>query len=417
MSLTVPLSQLYNWITGLLPEEATLYAFYIDGNKDIFNLRQFNYRSDLEYYLFPEIICNDQEPLNFDLYNNLSDEQISSLRSRLDAPDDIVKKFNLRAAANVVSMYDKIILLHSEKNSKDLSKYLYNDYIGVYYWAHAIIARDWYRFAEHDSRLKNVESYSNKKLFLVYNRDWQGSREYRLKFSEMLFSENLINDCQTSIMKISDSGLTPNNYKFRNLKLKPDGFDFLNHYSTNTLDSSVSADYVPYDFCSTYVSVVLETIFDDTKIHLTEKILRPIACGHPFILAAGPHSLEYLRSYGFKTFSPWIDETYDQEVDSVQRLQKIIGSMKQLQSLPRARLLEIYNELIKIAEFNQQRFFSKEFMDQVTNELTNNLKNAFTSVKQTRGKLFLYKKSKSFSKKYARRLAIVKKLRDLRKKY
>jgi hypothetical protein len=44
---------------------------------------------------------------------------------------------------------------------------------------------------------------------------------------------------------------------------------------------------------------------------LTEKALRPIACGQPFILAATPGSLQYLRSYGFKTFSGYIDETYD----------------------------------------------------------------------------------------------------------
>jgi hypothetical protein len=48
---------------------------------------------------------------------------------------------------------------------------------------------------------------------------------------------------------------------------------------------------------------VAETVFD-TRIHLTEKTLRPIACGHPFILAAGPGSLKYLQTYGFRTFSP-----------------------------------------------------------------------------------------------------------------
>ena len=32
---------------------------------------------------------------------------------------------------------------------------------------------------------------------------------------------------------------------------------------------------------------------------------------HPFVIVGSPHSLKLLKSYGFKTFSNWWDESYD----------------------------------------------------------------------------------------------------------
>jgi hypothetical protein len=129
---------------------------------------------------------------------------------------------------------------------------------------------------------------------------------------------------------------------------------------------------------------VLETVFDDQRIHLTEKIFRPIACGHPFILAAGPGSLEYLRSYGFKTFDPWIDESYDKEINSYLRLKKIIQSMIKLIDLNNSE----YSAVKDIAEFNRRHFFSDAFQQQITNELKSNLNTAFEKQKRPRGKIW-----------------------------
>ena len=126
-------------------------------------------------------------------------------------------------------------------------------------------------------------------------------------------------------------------------------------------------------------------MFDDSRIHLTEKILRPIACGHPFVLAAGPRSLEYLRSYGFKTFAPWIDESYDQEPDSLRRLEKIINSMNKINSLGVQEFNCFLLEIRRIAEFNKKHFFSDAFQQQVIGELKTNLTHAIQHIKKPRG--------------------------------
>ena len=64
-------------------------------------------------------------------------------------------------------MFEKNLLLHSEKRSNNLKKYqLNNELIPVYYWSHALIAQDWFRYAERETFQKCI-----KKTFLVYNNN------------------------------------------------------------------------------------------------------------------------------------------------------------------------------------------------------------------------------------------------------
>ena len=285
------------------------------------------------------------------------------------------------------SIYDQAILIHSEKNSADLEKYKQNGFICVHYWAHAVIARDWYRFAKHDTRLHAKAQPQNK--FLIYCRDWSNQREYRLKFLELLVQHNLNGVSQTSVMHTNSENVSFSDYKFLNPKFELNDPQSILQIPSNKFPSTASAYYDPEDFVNTEISVVLETVVDDCRVHLTEKTFRPIACGHPFLLAAGPGALDYIRSYGFKTFAPWIDESYDLEPDSPRRLEKIIESMKQIQNLQGQELVEFRRETKQIAEFNKMHFFSDEFFNAVQSELKNNLDNACGQVTQTQGKHYL----------------------------
>ena len=64
---------------------------------------------------------------------------------------------------------------------------------------------------------------------------------------------------------------------------------------------------------NSYFSVVSETNFYSFTPgrFVSEKIFKPIAFKHPFILLSRPNTLELMRDLGYKTFSPWIDESYD----------------------------------------------------------------------------------------------------------
>lgn len=286
----------------------------------------------------PILFCHDQEPLNYDLYQDYGSEMAEYVGSdRWDSsfphPD-----FNLRNTI-VWSWQRMWTLLHSELNSPELEKYeRTGKYAGAYWWSHAMISLDWYRYAEYDRSLQHSDI---NKLFLIYARDFSGTRTYRKDFLDQITS--IESHCQ------------------------------IGSVGTYQATSASSAVYCSEDFNCTGVSVVLETLFDDPRIHLTEKTLRPIACGHPFILAAGPGSLALLQKYGFETFSPWIDESYDTIANSEQRMAAIVAEMQRLTSLSAEQQKWVLESCRAVAERNKKRFFHRDFFDHIVKELVDNV--------------------------------------------
>jgi hypothetical protein len=378
--MSIPLDRLYHFVDNLCGGDIVIYRFSPHGSKKITDLTSIkplwsHQESD------SCMICYDQEPLNYNYYSNPDRLQeiikIQGTSCVLNCiSGDRRKRIGLLLLKKNMKMIDiklfsqhYVFLLHSEKNSQDLATYEQSGFIGVYWWSHAIIARDWFRFAEHDLELnqKNI-----LKDFLIYNRAWSGTREYRLKFAELIVQQDLQNHC-TMKFNPKDNGQHYQNHLYQNpgftVDITPE-----NHFELNTYDATASADYVAKDYISTGIEVVLETLFDDDRWHLTEKILRPIACGHPFMLAATPGALEYLRSYGFRTFSPLINENYDTIQDPVTRLVSITSEMRRIADLPAQEKQTLFDQLREIALHNRQLFFSSTFHDNIIQELKNNLK-------------------------------------------
>jgi len=399
--MSIPLDNLYHWVESLLPGPCALYLFYPHGHKDISHISLLDQYND--HCITPSILMHDQEPLDYELYadnekltlnqNLLWPGNVPQMKVIEKALDELTKKhmpgINLLYVPFQTGsqIYDQMMLVHSEKNSNDLEKYINDGYVCVYYWAHAVIALDWFRFAKMDGRLKR--STVDKK-FLIYCRDWSNRREYRLKFLSLLIENQLVECSNVTVLKTNTEGQRYDAYKFNNSDFDVSNLSELELLEDNNHLSSSSADYVPQDFAESAISVVLETEFDGARIHLTEKILRAIACKHPFILAAGPNSLEYLRSYGFQTFSPWIDESYDLETNSVTRLEKIINSMKKINDQSPKEFAATVEKINEIAEYNQKHFFSSVFFEQVSDELEKGLCNAYDLIICTRGKKFLH---------------------------
>jgi hypothetical protein len=384
--MNIPLDRLYNFLDAVSDHNTIIYRFFPHGSKNIQNLIALKEHHVHNLSILPEMICHDQEPLNFNLYSN-SEQLESSLRKQELQPmppevEDYIKNYskgNLRFATNDYNVYSHALLLHSEKNSLEVTKYQNNNFIPVYYWSHAVIARDWFRYASIDPQLKQPKKIS--RTFLIYNRAWTGTREYRLKFADLLVKHQLTGLCLTAFAPI-DQGIYYQDHVFINDKFKPT-CQLEEFYPPNTTTSCYSADYTPQDYLDTQIEVVLETLFDDTRLHLTEKSLRPIACGQPFILAATPGSLKYLQSYGFKTFDNCWDESYDQIQDPIDRLNAIIQVMKNIANLDQLAQKELEQKIVSICKYNQDRFFSEQFFNQVVDEYKENIGFAIDEVKKT----------------------------------
>jgi hypothetical protein len=85
----------------------------------------------------------------------------------------------------------------------------------------------------------------------------------------------------------------------------------------------------PQWYDTTQFSMVVETVIDDGNF-VSEKIFKPLAFQHAFIVWAGCGVLDYLKTQGFETFSHRIDESYNQIIDSAQRLEKIFQAVYEL---------------------------------------------------------------------------------------
>lgn len=373
--MSIPLDRLYRYINNvankIYGDSTVIIRFDPPGSKKLKDLT-FLVDPHIDKIARLHIYCHDQEPLEYAAMSHARSEleldsfQILRNSVTLLTTDPFP---NLRWYGNI---HDLALLLHSEKRSSNLQQYQDNTFIPVYHWSHAIIALDWFRYAEHIQQRKQVT-----KTFLVYNRAWSGTREYRLKFLDLVLRLGLEDHCQASVSPIEpDLGIHYETHKFKNPCWRPTQV-LENFFPANTAPSHSSADFDLNDYEATDIEVVLETLFDDSRLHLTEKALRPIACAQPFILAGTHGSLEYLRSYGFKTFGDIWNEHYDLVDDPEERLIQIVDLMKQIANwAPQVRKRKMAEAQV-IADYNRQHFFSKEFFNLVVTELQTNLTSAF----------------------------------------
>jgi hypothetical protein len=393
--MSVPLDRLYNFLYDICNRaDLIIYGFFPHGSRKITDLKPM--RNQAFEKTKKVIIFHDQEPLNFELFTNIQMfYDILQHPTRIDHDlydvvftkelyakyisfmKRVINTLNLKIVVGGFMHDIPVILVHSEQRSKNVEKYHANNFIPVYWWCHALIALDWFRYAELDVLL---EKKHGKKDFLVYNRAWSGTREYRLKFAEMLVDNNIDTNCLMGFNP-DDQGHY-SDYQFHNSAFKINRYNLEDYFFLNTHPSSSSADYVALDYQTTQIEIVLETLFDDDRIHLTEKTLRPIACGQPFILASSHGSLKYLHTYGFKTFGDLIDESYDSIIDPYKRLVAIVDEIKRISLLPAEEKTQLYAKLQQIARQNKLLFFSQTWQQQIINEYKTNMDTAIANLHQ-----------------------------------
>jgi hypothetical protein len=131
-----------------------------------------------------------------------------------------------------------------------------------------------------------------------------------------------------------------------------------------------------------FVYLVTETCFFDKKLHLTEKVFKPIVSKQPFLLLGCANNLQYLKSYGFKTFNRWWDENYDAIEDPLTRLKVVVNILKGICEKSNDELEQMLLDMQEVLEYNYNWFYSKEFLDLVWNELTTNLQAAIAQLKR-----------------------------------
>ena len=94
----------------------------------------------------------------------------------------------------------------------------------------------------------------------------------------------------------------------------------------------------------------------------------------PFIFLAEPKMLEFVKSLGYKTFSKWIDESYDDALDDVTRMNKVVHEVEKLNTLSYSDLSAMLKDMLPVLTHNIELYMSNAKQNAVKSNLLSNLK-------------------------------------------
>lgn len=114
---------------------------------------------------------------------------------------------------------------------------------------------------------------------------------------------------------------------------------------------------------NSYFSIITETIYSkkptptcelsyNSYKFITEKTYRTIILKHPFMIVGWSGILKVLRDQGYRTFHPFIDESYDNIEDDNQRMDALVDEIKRLCSMNEEQWLRWQTEVKPIVEHN-----------------------------------------------------------------
>lgn len=135
-----------------------------------------------------------------------------------------------------------------------------------------------------------------------------------------------------------------------------------------------------------FASFINETYIDENfDPFFTEKALKPLAYGHPFLLFSSAGALAVLQDQGFKTFGDVFDESYDQIENPQLRFDHLLREVDRICKLDNTTLADIKNHLTPVLRHNYNHFWNtlpelydaeiKIVRDQVQDILSTTLRN------------------------------------------
>jgi len=278
------------------------------------------------------------------------------------------------------------ILANSEKSDLKNSFVRTQGLYDWYYFYHGFAALDWYR----DFQYFEPGSFNRfDKVFICYNHLTSKYRSYRLHLVSNLIEQDLVKSGSVSLFHAGwqQTIEDPDNLLDNRARVKI--YQTLKNVSrpltidTDTPTGDMSAKVNFESLTSALFHVVTETVYFQDKLHLTEKVFKPIVAKRPFFLVAAPGNLAYLKSYGFRTFDRWIDESYDQETDHYIRIEKITFELAKLCAMPPTLLKQMHREMQEVLEYNFNHFYTT-FKDLIVDELVDNFEHILCQINNGR---------------------------------
>lgn len=152
-------------------------------------------------------------------------------------------------------------------------------------------------------------------------------------------------------------------------------------YSYNAKGISIAGDKDPSDctpwqrymnpdwYNTTAFSVVVESYMrdvidgDDLETEVSEKIFKPLAYYHPFVVAGSMNTLTYLREQGFETYNTWFDESYDLIENDRMRLCAVCNEIDRAVNRWHKEEIGWDTETVRRTQHNHNHFFDRALVE------------------------------------------------------
>jgi len=259
-------------------------------------------------------------------------------------------------------------LVTSERNSENVEAVCKKfDWVPLYYFFHGWAALDWYRGYDKTFLITSPKERKITKTFIAPNRIVAGERRHRLEMLYYIFKNRMTDNhiscpetCPAENISIYDA-IKPLATKYPDIEsvfaqqTLPINFEGETDHPMHSCWLSLfdqSADSLLY--------LVTETVATGRRHHITEKTFKPIAMGMPFVIVGTKGSLEYLRSYGFRTFEGIWDESYDLAEDD-DRIERIASLLRSLDELPPEGKQDLFDQAQEVIEHNWNHFYNGDF--------------------------------------------------------
>ena len=335
-----------------------------------------NYGRD-NFYEHNYIFFFDQEPIHLSLHNSTF-EQVTKLNADINSGYYINRNIPISKKINrPPGFVTPGFLVTSERNSENVEvickKYKWKS---LYYFFHGWAALDWYRGYDRTFLLESWTERTITKTFIAPNRIIAGERQHRLEILYHIFKNHMLDNhiscpetCPAENISIHDA-VKPLASKYHDIEsvfaqqTLPINF-------AREIDHPMHSCWLSlFDECAeSLLYLVTETVATGRRHHLTEKTFKPIALGMPFVIVGTKGSLEYLRSYGFRTFEGIWDESYDDAEDDV-RISRIAGLLCSLNELSSEGKQDLFDQAQQVIEHNWNHFYGGGFERILWTELT-----------------------------------------------
>ena len=274
----------------------------------------------------------------------------------------------ITGAMNASTLYDEYA-----------NKYNLEDKINI------IVLTSWERHIQNSKITEDLKSHNyvvgpKEKLFLCFNRIF---RSHRLALLGLLYKKNLVDtgyysffpDCtyggkvDINVVKGDLSTDVANLVLSEYEKHRHELPLLLNNPDASPTNYIIASDLDYYD--NSYFSLVTETfffsrintVFDEHAVFFSEKIYKPMICKHPFVLVGRPKSLQYLRKCGFKTFHPYIDESYDLVENDEARLLAVVNEVERLSKKTTNEWIDLLKAMEEVINHNFKIMINKRLSE------------------------------------------------------